>query len=88
MYLEEAEWKEWIWPSISSAGTLILFVPKKREKLRLCINYRALNRIICKDCILFSLISEILDCLLEATVFIKLDLKDAYYRIRICESDE
>ena len=37
--------KGFIQPSISRCGTLMLFVKKKDEPLRMCINYRQLNQI-------------------------------------------
>ncbi|KAF3760096.1 hypothetical protein M406DRAFT_269823, partial [Cryphonectria parasitica EP155] len=47
--------------SISSASASILFVLKKGSKLHFYMNYRALNRIICKNCIPLSLIAKILN---------------------------
>ena len=54
----------------------------------MCIDYRELNRIIIKDRTPLPLISETLDRLRRAKRFIKLDLKDAYYRLRIYKGDE
>lgn len=87
-YLVEAEAKGWIQPSTSPAGAPILFVPKKGGKLRLCVDYRALNRVTRKDRTPLPLIGEILDRLSTAKIYTKLDLKDAYHRIRIRAGDE
>lgn len=87
-YLHDAEAKGWIRPSTSPAGAPILFVPKKGGKLRLCVDYRALNRLTRKDRTPLPLISEILDRLSSAEIYTKLDLKDAYHRIRIRAGDE
>ncbi|KPM33866.1 hypothetical protein AK830_g12706, partial [Neonectria ditissima] len=72
----------------SPAGAPILFVPKKGGKLRLCVDYRGLNKITRKDKAPLPLIHEILDRLGKAQIFTKLDLKDAYHRLRIREGDE
>lgn len=87
-YLEGALKKGWIRPSTSPAGAPILFVPKKGGKLRLCVDYRALNKITKKNRAPLPLIHEILDRLSSAKVFTKIDLKDAYYRLRIRDGDE
>ena len=65
-----------------------MFVPKKSGELRLCVDYRALNRVTEKNRYPLPLISEILDRLSGAKYFTKLDLKDAFHRIRIREGDE
>ena len=65
-----------------------MFVPKKGGGLRLCVDYRGLNRITIKDRTPLPLISETMDRLRRAKRFTKLDLKDVYYRLRIREGDE
>ena len=88
-YIADATARGWIRRSSSSAGAPVLFVPKKgTDKLRLCVDYRSLNRISKKDKAPIPLISEILNRLGEANVYTKLDLKDAYHRMRIREGDE
>lgn len=74
--------------SMSSAGAAVLFVPKKDGTLRLCLDYRGLNAITVKNRYPIPLISELLDRLHGSKVFSKIDLLDAYYRIRIKEGDE
>lgn len=86
-YLQESLRKGWIRPSKSPAGAPILFVPKKDGGLRLCVDYRGLNKITIKNRHPLPLIDETLDRLTGASVFTKLDLRDAYYRIRIKEED-
>jgi hypothetical protein len=63
-------------------------VPKKDGSLRLCVDYRGLNRVSVKNRYPLPLISEILDRITGAQYFSKIDVKDAYYRIRIKEGDE
>ena len=48
-YLDKNLKKEFIQPFTSPAGYPILFVPKKDEKLRLCVDYRQLNAIMVKN---------------------------------------
>jgi len=87
-FITDALEKGWIQESVSPAGAPILFVPKKNDTLRLCVDYRGLNDIAIKNRYPLPLISELLDRLNGIKVFSKLDLKDAYYRIRINEGDE
>jgi hypothetical protein len=49
--------------------------------MRLCVNYRGLNKVTIKDQYPIPLVSEMLDRLLKATIYTKLDLRDAYYRL-------
>jgi len=66
----------------------ILFIPKLDRTIRLYINYRGLNKIIIKNRYLLLLVSKILDQLSRAKIFTKLNLRDAYYRLRIKEGDK
>jgi transposase InsO family protein len=86
-YLDIALEKGWIRHSISPAGAPILFVPKKDGGLRLCVDYRALNKVTRKNRLALPLITEILDRLTGAVYLSKVDLKDAYYRIPVAEKD-
>ena len=70
------------------AGVLILFILKLDSTIRLYVDYRGLNKIIIKNRYLLPLVSKILDQLFRAKIFIKLDLRDAYYRLRIKEEDK
>jgi hypothetical protein len=56
---------------------------KKEEGLRLYMNYKGLNNLMKKNHYPLSLINETLDRLINAQVFIKIDLKDIYYQVRI-----
>jgi len=87
-YIKEALAKGWIHESQSPAGALILFVPKKSGKLRLCVDYCGLNAITIKNRYPLPLISELLDHLSSSVVFSKIDLRNAYHQTRICEGDE
>ena len=87
-YIDDALAKGWIRHSVSPAGAPILFVPKKDGGLRLCVDYRGLNAVTVKNRHPLPLITETLDRLSGAKKFTKLDLKDAYHRIRIKRGDE
>ena len=87
-YLAENERRGWIRKSKSPAGAPILFVPKKDGTLRLCVDYRALNRLTVKNRFALPLIDETIDRLSGAKIYTKLDLRDAYHRIRIKAGDE
>jgi len=87
-YLEINEKRGWIHASTSPAGAPIDFVTKKDGGLRLCVNYRQLNDITIKDRTPLPLISESLDQLPSATIYTKLDIRDAYYNLRIAKGDE
>ena len=87
-YINEALEKGWIRESQSPAGAPILFVPKKSGDLRLCVDYRGLNAITIKNRYPIPLVNELLDRLNGSVVFSKIDLINAYHRIRIREGDE
>ena len=76
-------------PSSSPAGAgFFFFVGKKDGSLRPCIDYRGLNAITVKNRYPIPLISSAFATLQKARFFTKLDLRNAYYLIRIREGDE
>jgi len=87
-YLVEKETIGWIRRLKSPAGAPILFILKLNSLLRLCVDYRTLNKIITKNRHPLPLINELIDRLSGVKVYTKLDLKDVYYRIRIKKGDE
>ncbi|BAE56502.1 unnamed protein product [Aspergillus oryzae RIB40] len=87
-YIKDRLEKKQIRPSKSPAGHGVLFVPKKGGELRLCIDYRPLNDITVKDRHPLPLITEIQDKIRGAKWFTKLDITDAYHRLRIAEGEE
>ena len=66
----------------------MLFISKKNDDLRLYIDCRDLNKIIKKNRYSLFLINEIMNRLMSTKRFIKINLKDAYYRLYIRENDE
>ncbi|SPC61966.1 uncharacterized protein UHOD_12133 [Ustilago sp. UG-2017b] len=87
-YLEENLAKGFISPSDSPAASPILFVKKKDGSLRLCVDYRGLNRITIRNRYPLPLIDELLDRLHEAQFFTCIDLRGAYNLLRIAKGDE
>ena len=87
-YIDENLSKGFIRPSSSPCGAPVLFVPKKGGKLRLCVDYRALNAVTKKDRYPLPLIDNMLDRLKAASIYTKLDLKGAYNLTRVKHGDE
>jgi hypothetical protein len=63
-------------------------VKKKDGSIRLCVDYRGLNKITVKNRHPLPLITESLERLAQAKFYTKLDVREAYHRIRIKEGDE
>ena len=79
--------KGFIKPSTSPFGAPVLFVHKKEGTLRLCVDYRALNKITIKNRYPLPRIEELMDRLAGAQYFSKIDLYSGYHQIRIKKED-
>ena len=66
-------------PSDSPYGAPVLFAAKKNGKLRLCVDYRALNKETITDSYPLPRMEDLLGRLKGATVFSHLDLRDGYH---------
>ena len=77
--LEELLEKGLIRPSVSPWGAPIIFVKKKDGSLRLCIDYRQLNKVTIKNRYLLPRIDDLFDQVKGAKVFSKIDLKSRYH---------
>ena len=79
--------KGWIVPSPSPYGAPVIFAQKKDGTLRMCIDYRALNKQTVKNRYPLPRIDDLLDMLHGATVFSSLDLQSGFHQIRISPED-
>lgn len=74
-------------PSCSPGGAPVLLVRKKDGTLRMCVDYRALNKVTIKNNYPLPLIEDLLDCLGPARYFTKIDLKSGYHQVQVAEED-
>lgn len=77
--------KEIIRESHSPFASPVILVKKKCGSERLCIDYRALNKIIEKDRYPLPLIDDQIDKLGRAKFFISIDMKNGFYQIPIAD---
>ena len=77
-----------IQPSRAPYGAPVLFQKKQDGSLRMCVDYRALNKATIKNKYPIPLAAELFDRLSKATYFTKLDLRAGYWQVRIAEGDE
>jgi hypothetical protein len=85
--LKELLDKGYIRPSSSPWGYPALFVKKKDQSLRLCVDYQPLNVVTVKNKYAFSCIDILVDQLTGAKVFSKVDLCSGYHQIKIHPED-
>ncbi|GJY14836.1 putative nucleotidyltransferase, ribonuclease H [Tanacetum coccineum] len=74
----------YIRPSKSPYGAPMLFQKKKDGSLRMCIDYRALNKVTIKNKYPIPIIADLFDQLENARYFTKLDLRSGYYQLKKC----
>jgi hypothetical protein len=79
--------KGFIHPSASPWGCPALFVKKKDNSLRLCVDYRPLNTVTIKNKYPLPRIDILFDQLAGAKVFSKIDLRSGYHQIKIRPND-
>ena len=76
-----------IQPSSSPYCSLAILSMKKDNSFRMCVDYRALNKITIKNRFPIPCIDDILDCLEGSTVFSWIDLKSGYHQVHIVTED-
>ena len=79
--------KGFIRPSTSPWGAPVLFAKKKGKTLRLCIDYRQLNRVMIQNRYLLLRSDDLLDQLSGVRVYSKIDLRTGYHQLRVRETD-
>jgi hypothetical protein len=85
--LKELEEKGFIRPSVSPWGAPVLFVKKKDGSLRLCVDYRELNKVTIRNKYPLPRIDDLFDQLQGSKVFSKIDLQSGYHQLKINPSD-
>ena len=73
--------------STSAWGTPILFAKKNDKTLRLCIDYRQLNRVTIKNRYPLLRIDDLFDQLRGARVYSNIDLRTGYHQLRVKKAD-
>ena len=79
--------KGFIRSSTSPWGASVLFSKKKDKTLRLCIDYRQLNRVMIKNRYPLPRINDLFDQLRGARVYSKIDLRTGYHQLKVREAD-
>nr|GEX12103.1 hypothetical protein [Tanacetum cinerariifolium] len=85
--LKELQEKGFIRPSHSPWGAPVLFVKKKDGAMRMCIDYRELNKLTIKNRYPLPRINDLFDQLEGACCFSKIDLCLGYHQLRVQEED-
>ncbi|KAJ9555770.1 hypothetical protein OSB04_010384 [Centaurea solstitialis] len=85
--LQELSEKGFIRPSSSPWGAPVLFVKKKDGSMRMCIDYRELNKRTVKNKYPLPRIDDLFDQLQGVGCFSKIDLRSGYHQVRVKEDD-
>ena len=85
--LQELLDKGFIRPRASPWGAPVLFAKKKDKTLRMCIDYRQLNRITIKNRYPLPRINYLFDQLRGERVYFKIDLRTGYHQLRVRDTD-
>ena len=85
--LSELQAVGFIRPSFSPWGAPVLFVKKNDGSMRLCIDYRQLNKVTVKNRYPLPRIDDLFDQLKGASVFSKIDLRSGYHQMRVKDED-
>jgi len=85
--LEDLLEKKFVRPSVSPWGAPVLLVKKKDGSMRLCIDYRQLNKVTIKNRYPLPIIDDLMDQLVGPRVFSKIDLRSGYHQIKLKDED-
>ena len=85
--LQELLDKGFIRPSTSPWGASVLITKKKGKTLRLCFDYRQLNRVMIQNWYPLLRIDDLFDRLRGARVYFKIGLRTSYHQLRVRETD-
>jgi len=85
--LEDLLDKKFVRPSVSPWGVPMLLVKKKDGSMRLCIDYQQLNKVMLKNRYPLPRIVDLIDQLVGARVFSKIDLRSGYRQIKVKDED-
>ncbi|GJS98536.1 putative reverse transcriptase domain-containing protein [Tanacetum coccineum] len=85
--LQELYDKEFIRPSSSPWGALVLFLKKKVGSFRMCIDYRELNKLTVKNRYPLPRIDDLFDQLQGSRVYFKIEMRSGYHQLRVREED-
>ncbi|GJU37908.1 putative reverse transcriptase domain-containing protein [Tanacetum coccineum] len=85
--LKELQDKGFIRPSSSPWGAPVLFVKKKDNYFRICIDYSELNKLTVKNRYPLPRIHDLFDQLQGSQFFSKIDLRSGYHQLRVHEDN-
>jgi hypothetical protein len=85
--IAELQSKGFIHPSSSPWGAPVLFMEKKDETQRMCVDYRSLNEVTIKNKYPLPRIEDLFDQMKGASIFSTIDLRSGYHQLKIWEPD-
>ena len=85
--LQELLDKRFIRPSTLPWGASVLIAKKRGKTLRLCIDYRQLNRVTIQNQYLLPRTDDLFDQLRVVRVYSKIDLRTSYHQLRVRDTD-
>jgi len=85
--LEELLEKRFVRRNVSPWGPPMLLVKKKDGTMRLCVDYRQLNKVTIKNKYHLPRIDDLMDQMVGSCVFSKIDLRSGYHQIRVKSED-
>ncbi|GJZ26302.1 putative reverse transcriptase domain-containing protein, partial [Tanacetum coccineum] len=85
--LQELADRGFIRPSTSPWGAPVIFVKKKDGSFRMCFDYRELNKLTVKNRYPLPKIDDLFDQLQGSSVYLKIDLRLGYHKLRVRDED-